>query len=111
MRHELRSAGPNGAQLQRHRLFESSFPIVAPSCAHDKDRPTIGIYGGHGRNRRRRQGENHQSGSNFSIIDCRAAMQTPWMTVGEISEAIPPAYSEYIARQFFRVLAQKGATP
>lgn len=85
-----------------------SFPIVAPSCAHDKDRPTIGIYGGHGRNRRRRQGENHQSGSNFSIIDCRAAMQTPWMTVGEISEAIPPAYSEYIARQFLRELSERA---
>ena len=42
---------PNGAQLQRHRLFEASFPIVAPLCAHDKTRPTIGIYGGHFRDR------------------------------------------------------------
>ena len=102
---------PNGAQLQRHRLFEASFPIVAPLCAHDKTRPTIGIYGGHFRDRRRPTGANHQSGSNFSVDDGRAAMQTPWMTVGEISQAIPPAFSEYIARQFFRVLAQKGATP
>jgi DNA (cytosine-5)-methyltransferase 1 len=92
-----------GAQLRRHRLFEASFPIAAPACQHDETRPTIGIYGGHFRDRRRPRGKNHQSGSNFSVDDGRAAMRTPWMTVDEISQAIPPAYVEYIARQFLRV--------
>src|SRR6202041_562773 len=86
-----------GAQLQRHRLFEASFPLTAPACRHDDSKPTIGIYGGHFRDRRRAKGTNHKSGSNFSVHDGRVAMQAPWMTVSEISQAIHPAYSKWIA--------------
>jgi len=105
----LQTAG--GAQLQRRRLFEASFPLTAPPCWHDDSKPTIGIYGGHFRNRRRPKGKNHQSGSNFSVVDGRAAMGTPWLTVGEISQAIPPAFSRYIAEQFLAQFATDSGVP
>ena len=34
------------------------------------------------------------------IAEGRAAMGIDWMTRGELSESIPPAYSEFIGRQF-----------
>ena len=43
--------GSQRCRLQRHRLFECSFPVVPrPQCDHDS-RPVIGIYGGHARRR------------------------------------------------------------
>ena len=88
-------------ELQRHRLFETSFPILAPQCQHS-GRPVIGIYGGHFRDRRREAGRNHRSGSNIPREHGFAAMGIPLgtMTTAEISDAIPRAYSRYVAQQF-----------
>jgi DNA (cytosine-5)-methyltransferase 1 len=88
--------GGDGFELRRHRLFETSFPILAPKCQH-KGRPVIGIYGGHQRNRKRRSGL-HREAPDFTADDGRRAMGIDWMTLNELSQAIPPAYSEFIAR-------------
>ena len=97
--------GPGGHQLKRHRLFETSFPLAAPSaCRHT--RPVMGVYGGHFRNRQRDAGKNHRSGSNLPLEHGFIAMGLPIgsMTTAEISEAIPPAYSHYVAKAFLRSL-------
>lgn len=89
------SAG--SAQLRRHRIFEASFPLLAPECRHEGE--TIGIYGGHARNRSQGEGFNkNRRNKDFSIEEARAAMGIDWMTLAELSQAIPPAYSEFIAR-------------
>ena len=93
---------PNGAQLQRHRLFEASFPLEPPArCKHGK--PTIGIYGAHNRDRRRPQGTNHKSDSNFPWDYGFVAMgvEPGAMTLKELSESIPPAYARHVADAFF----------
>ena len=91
---------PCGAELQRHRLVEtSSFPLVVPACQHRPGAAVIGIYGGHYRNRRRPTGTHHQPKTDFSAADARVAMGIDWpMTGDEISQAIPPAYSKFVAR-------------
>ena len=91
---------PNGFELRRHRLFETSFPLAAPSaCRHVG--PVIGIWGGHFRDRRRAAGKNHRSGSNLPLDHGFIAMGIDWpMTTAEISEAIPPAYSRFVAEAF-----------
>jgi DNA (cytosine-5)-methyltransferase 1 len=96
---------PKGWRLERHRLFEASFPLAAPSaCQHD-DRPVIGIYGGHFRDRRRAKGTNHRSGSNIPRELSFKAMGVPLgsMTGAEISDAIPPAYAQYVAETWLRL--------
>jgi DNA (cytosine-5)-methyltransferase 1 len=92
-----------GLMVQRHRLFEANFPLLTPSCAHHEyvaDKPplhqlygrskVVGCYG-NGRGK----------GDDVSLW--RRAMGISWMTRKELSQAIPPAYSEFIARNYFEV--------
>ncbi len=44
--------------------------------------------------------EHNRVRSTFSVRDARAAMGIDWMAMKELSQAIPPAYSEFIARSF-----------
>jgi DNA (cytosine-5)-methyltransferase 1 len=104
---------PDGWRLQRHRLFETSFPVLAPVCQHD-ERPVIGIYGGHFRDRRRATGTNHKPDTNVPTELGFKAMGIPFgsMTAAEISDAIPPAYSRYIVEQWLgRLAASPFAAP
>lgn len=91
--------GAEGAALRRHRHFETNFPVLAPSCSHQKGGRVIGVYGGHGRDRRRTV-----NGQDFSVAARRIAMGIDWMTGTELSQAIPPAYSEYIGRAALAVM-------
>ena len=91
--------GAQGCRTQRHRLFECNFPIEQPKCRHDA-RPVIGVYGGHARRRAARAGgrgtrDVWQGGHETAAAE---ALDINWMTLGELSEAIPPAYSEFIGR-------------
>ena len=92
-----------GCRLQRHRLFEASFPILVPACQHD-ERPVVGIYGGHARKRAASAGGRKTKDVWVGGHKAAAAeaMGIDWMTLAEVSEAIPPAYSEFIARAFLR---------
>ena len=102
--------GVDDAELRRHRIFETSFPVLAPQCQHGLRSETLGVYGGHIRNRRRRtigiygegcrdsRRKSDRGVADFSIEQGRVAMGIDWMSVAELSQAIPPAYSEFLAR-------------
>ena len=93
--------GAQGCRLQRHRLFESNIAISAPKpCQHD-DRPVIGVYGGHARRRAASAGgrgtrDVWEGGHRAAMSE---AMGMTWATCAEMSEAIPPAYTEHLGRQ------------
>lgn len=87
-----------GCQLQRHRLFECNFALSPLACKHHA--PTIGVYGGHARKRSAAHGgrttrDVWRGGHKAAASE---ALGIDWMTLGELSEAIPPAYAEYIGR-------------
>lgn len=86
------------AELRRHRLFETSKPILAPACRHESPR-TIGIYGEGCRDSRRKFDKTIPE---FGVVHGRRAMDIAWMSLAELCQAIPPAYSEFIARQMMR---------
>lgn len=103
--------GIEDAELRRHRLFECSFFALTPECNHG-GRDVVGVYGGHVRNRRRARtigiyGEGCRDSRrkfdkgvpDFSVEQGRAAMGAEWMTVAELSQAIPPAYTKFLGHQ------------
>lgn len=89
--------GAQGHELHRHRLFEASFYLPHIECRHS-DRPVIGVYGGHARCRSAKHGGRKTrdvwEGGHKSAAS--EAMGIDWMTLGEMSEAIPPKYTEWI---------------
>lgn len=93
--------GAQGCQLRRHRLFESNITISPPSpCQHDA-RPVIGVYGGHARRRAASAGgrgtrDVWEGGHRAAMSE---AMGMTWATCAEMSEAIPPAFTEHLGRQ------------
>jgi DNA (cytosine-5)-methyltransferase 1 len=91
--------GAEGAELRRHRLFEINYGFFMPPCCYHSAPRVIGVYGGHGRDRRRRVNT-----QNFSTEARRKAMGIDWMTGSELSQAIPPAYSEFLARKALEFL-------
>ncbi len=88
-------------QLRRHRLFETSFLVLTPTCQHI-GRP-VGVYGNGGSHRRikDRPGINGFTGN---AAERRSAMGIDWMGRHELSQAIPPAYTEFIGRQLLNAL-------
>lgn len=97
-----------GAELQRHRIFESNWFIgLQPQCQHGTS--VIGVYGGHAHDRRRtitvtgstpqQNVVKNRSRLTFSIEEAKRAMGIDWMTMADLSQAIPPAYTEFIGRR------------
>ena len=117
-------------ELRRHRVFETHPHIgLVPPCRHGGI--VIGVYGGHGRDRRRAvtvlskcggtpskkravgvygnaRGRSVRDGTQqFPTHQRREAMGIDWMTGDERSQAIPPAYTEFIGKQLLRAIAAK----
>jgi DNA (cytosine-5)-methyltransferase 1 len=86
--------------VRRHRFFEAPcLPLLpVPSCNHSKRVSTgelIGVYarGGHGP----RHGKGvREPAPRPAQITAEKAMGIDWMTKYELTQAIPPAYTEYI---------------
>ena len=92
--------------LQRARLFETSWHGFALTykCRHVEPALSVtgqGVGGGNGQRDRLRE----YLGRNVNSQDERAAMGIAWMTREEYTEAIPPAYTEFIGKQLLEVLA------
>lgn len=83
-----------GLGVRRHRLFESMLHLTGTQCNHKAQGRPIGVYGS-----MRDQIPNGGKTAD-SIEQAREAMGIDWaMKWGDIVEAIPPAYTEYLANQ------------
>ncbi len=110
-----------GLDVRRHRLFETNWTLMVPSCAHKlqtprfrsldsrrhKARPTVPVHGGsqlasvvgvHGHLNYAGEMELREK-----------AMEIDWMTPYELTQAIPPAYTELIGHQLMQYLERREA--
>jgi DNA (cytosine-5)-methyltransferase 1 len=90
-----------GLDVRRHRLFETCFEVRPLACNHRWQTPRF------------------KPASNRTNLRCTVevgvwripldvqsrAMGIDWMNREELSEAIPPAYSQYLAEQFKLVVS------
>lgn len=105
IRHDLMLCGSMfGLRIRKHRYFEASFPLTAPetACRHE------GLY-------------NPWQGSGRSADKLREAMGIDWLPIsggasrkrgytGDLFNAIPPpAYSEYIGKQYIKIFGDSHA--
>jgi DNA (cytosine-5)-methyltransferase 1 len=97
--------GSGDRQLRRHRLFESNVLILAPQCRHIGQ--AIGVYG-HGGPAPRYDTTTRGGYQGYSD-ERQEAMGTDWMTRDKLSDAIPPAYTEYIGRQLLNYITKVDA--
>lgn len=86
--------------LKRHRLFESSVFLMGGGCACSGREP-VGVYG-HGR---ANKDPGSRRGYQAAVAEARQALETPWMSQAGISQAIPPAYTEFIGEQILAAIA------
>lgn len=83
-----------GLDVRRHRIFETSFPVTAPACRHELQR---GSYP-QATNRANRRRTVEVGVWRIPLEVQQRAMGVDWMQLEELSQAIPPAYSEFIGR-------------
>jgi len=89
--------------LQRHRLFETNQPLMSSGCGCGA-REKLGVYGHGGGGRI--HSPNRGGGYNGYPEERRAAMGIDWMSdPQDLSDAIPPAYTEYLGAQVLDLLA------
>lgn len=82
--------------VQRHRYFESNFPIPQPKCDHSIWKPRFASA----TNRKNLRKTVEVGVWRIPLKVQQRAMGIDWMNLRELSQAIPPAYSEYIANEF-----------
>ena len=91
--------------VRRHRLFESNVLLSAPRCDHSWQTPRFAPASN--RTNLRRTVEVGVWRIPFEVQ--QAAMGIDWTTLRELSEAIPPAYTEHIGQQLLEHVTEAVA--
>ena len=98
-------------QLLRERIFElhglpPRMAGAVPKDRYDPELPVIGVYGGHARCRSAKHGgrgtKDFEGASQRDLAS--KAMGIDWMTLADMSQAIPPAYSNWLGEQVMDAL-------
>ncbi len=80
--------------VQRHRYFETTFPVLAPPCHHSRQVPRFAPA----TNRTNFRKTVEIGVWRIPLAVQQRAMGVDWMTLQELSEAVPPAYALYLAQ-------------
>lgn len=94
-----------GLKVVRHRLFEVSWGPTnwqMPPCSHPPDVVTICGHGTPSWTRKRRAALGLVP--NVSVDEKRKIMECEWMNREELSQAIPPTYTEFIGKELLKCL-------
>lgn len=109
LREPVRLCGSSfGLDVRRHRLFETSFPLAAPACDHTWQTPRFQSLDGRmvAKGRLACVVGVHGNCNYAGEFDLRQrAMGIEWMTNAELTQAIPPAYAEFIGNALADLLA------
>jgi DNA (cytosine-5)-methyltransferase 1 len=90
-----------GLNVKRHRLFETNFPMMVYPCHSSHAGDWLLVFGHTVLERGHEIGRTEKNGPRIrrkhtTTERGREAMGIDWMTRDELSQAIPPAYTEHI---------------
>jgi DNA (cytosine-5)-methyltransferase 1 len=91
-----------GLDVRRHRWFESNVALMAPPCAHGQQ--TARFAPATNRTNLRRTVE--VGVWRIPLEVQQRAMGISWMTLEELSQAIPPAYTRHIGEQLLSAMGE-----
>lgn len=86
--------------VRRHRMFESNLTLTAPPCDHGWQTPRFP----QATNRTNLRRTVEVGVYRIPLPVQRRAMGIDWMTLNELSNAIPPAYTEHLGAQILKQL-------
>ena len=84
-----------GLGVRRHRLFECSFFLLQPQCRHKLSARPIAVYGDHPQ---QPGDKTYRVNRARNLAEGQQAMGIDWMPWRPLTQAIPPAYSEFVGR-------------
>ena len=89
--------------VRRHRWFETNPSLFSllPRCRHD--RRVVSVHGMPG-------GRSTRDGVLPTFAEWKAAMGIDWMSVRELSQAIPPAYTQHIGERLLTAIRPATVT-
>lgn len=97
-----------GLQVRRHRYFETgnwTMPaLTGMHCNHNGKFYSVFGHGAGNRNGKKRN-------DTGTVAEWRTAMGIDWMTRDELSQAIPPAYCEWIGRLMQDMVQERLGLP
>lgn len=95
-------------KLVRHRLFESNVALTPPAkCHHDRGIITASIYGaGGGWTPKHRDNPSRRGGYIPHTRVVRELLGIDWMTKHELSQSIPPVFTEWVGGQLIQHLTE-----
>lgn len=93
-----------GLDVRRHRLFESNMPVMAPPCDHSWQTPRFKPA----TNRINLRRTVEVGVWRIPLDVQQRAMGIDWMELRELSEAIPPAYTEHLGRQALAYIREEA---
>lgn len=98
-----------GCDVKRHRIFESNIELAGTTCPKGHPGDWLCIFGHTVLERSPAIGRTVKNGPIFrrkhlGVERGRVAMGIDWMNREELSEAIPPVYTEYIGRQLLAAI-------
>ena len=107
-----------GLGVRRHRWFESNVMLWAPPACPPHDEDYVIVFGGGVRGRAHQIGRTTTGAggpiirrSTLSLERGQKAMGIDWMNRHELSQAIPPAYTEWVGSQLLSVIRVSGEAP
>jgi len=84
-----------GLDVRRHRVFESNVAMLSPPCDHGWQTPRFA----QATNRSNRRSTVEVGVWRIPLEVQREAMGIDWMTLPELTEAVPPAFTRHIGEQ------------
>lgn len=96
--------------IRRHRMWESNAPLMSPGCLCPNG-DTVSVFGHSGEDRRKATlAADGKVRKHVAADELRELMGVPWMrSRDDVSDCIPPAYTEAIGEQLMDALERTPA--